>query len=136
MVKLDKGVEHMQQILKFTVIILFIALPACGGGGGTSSAPDAPANVVSVGGSGTVTTSWDDVDDATSYNMYMATMPGVTPVETGSDMSMGTMKYENVASPYTHEMGVLTAGTTYYCIFTALNAYGESAASEEVSAVP
>ncbi|MEE8484259.1 MAG: fibronectin type III domain-containing protein [Nitrospinota bacterium] len=126
----------MQQIFKFTVILLLIALPACGGSGGTSSAPEAPTNVVSVGGSGTVTTSWDDVDGATSYNMYMSTMSGVTPVETGSDMSMGTMKYENVTSPYTHEMGVLTAGTTYYCVFTALNAYGESAASEEVSAVP
>ncbi len=125
----------MQQVLKFAIIVLLIALPACGSGSGsTSSAPDAPTNVVSVGGSGTVTTSWDDVEGATSYNMYMSTMSGVTPVATGSGMSMGTMKYENVTSPYTHGMGVVTAGTTYYCVITALNDYGESGASE--SAVP
>jgi hypothetical protein len=72
---------------------------------------------------GQVTISWDSVLDATSYNIYWATNPGVT-LDTGTKIS-------NVTSPYTHTG--LANGTTYYYVVTAENTYGESIESSEVN---
>jgi 6-phosphogluconolactonase (cycloisomerase 2 family) len=71
--------------------------------------------------------SWTATTGATSYNVYWSNTPGVS-VATGTKIAgIGT-------NAYTHT--ILTAGTPYYYIITAVNAGGESAASAEVSGIP
>ena len=88
------------------------------------AAPATPTGITATGGSGQVTISWAPVGNATSYNLYWAATPGVTPAD-------GT-KIAGITSPYV--MPDLAAGTSYYFIVTALNSAGESAASSQVSA--
>jgi len=87
----------------------------------------APINVNATAGDGQVTINWDSVSGATSYNIYWATYIGVSKVA-----------YEGIISsaliPYIHTG--LTNGTTYYYVVTAVNSYGESGNSSEVSATP
>jgi uncharacterized delta-60 repeat protein len=84
--------------------------------------PLSPTNVSASAGTGQITISWDPVDDATSYNIYWSTTPGVTK-------SNGT-QIPGVTSPYVHTG--LTADTTYYYVVTAVNLGGESPESEGV----
>ena len=70
--------------------------------------------------------SWSSVSGATSYNIYWSTTSGVTK-------TTGT-KLTGVTSPYTHTG--LTNGTTYYYVVTAVNSYGESSESSQVSGTP
>jgi len=93
---------------------------------GNGTVPVAPSVVTAFGGNAQVAISWGIVPGATSYNIYWSTTPGVTIV-TGT-------KIAGVTSPYTHTG--LTNGTPYYYIVTAVNGYGESVASSEVSATP
>ena len=88
--------------------------------------PDIPISVSATAGDGQITISWDDVLNATSYNIYWSTSSGVT-IATGTKIS-------NVTGPYTHTGR--TNGTTYYYVVTAENSYGESANSNEVNAIP
>jgi len=89
-------------------------------------APTAPTGVAAAPGDGQVTISWNAVAGATSYNLYWATAPGVTPA-TGTQIA-------GVTSPFVH--GALVNGTTYYYVVTAVNALGESPASAQASASP
>jgi len=73
-----------------------------------------------------VSISWSSVSGATSYNIYWSTTSGVTKT-TGTKITGGT-------SPYAHTG--LTNGTTYYYVVTAVNSYGESSESSQVSATP
>ena len=91
-----------------------------------TSAPSAPTNVTATAGNGQVTIGWGTVANATLYNIYWSTSSGVKIV-TGTKIS-------NVTSPYTHTGR--TNGTTYYYVVTAVNSYGESGVSIEVSATP
>jgi hypothetical protein len=70
-----------------------------------------------------VTLAWDDVPNATSYNIYWRDKPGVT-------RNNGT-KISNVKNP--HKITGLKMGGKYYFIVTAVNASGESKESEEFS---
>ncbi len=70
-----------------------------------------------------VTLSWDDVSNATSYNIYWSDKPGVTKKN-------GT-KISNVNNP--HKITGLNKGKKYYFIVTAVNASGESKESKELS---
>ena len=88
------------------------------------SAPSAPTGVTADAGNGQVSVSWTSVSDATSYNIYSSTTSGVTKL-TGTKLTNGT-------SPYSHTG--LTNGTTYYYVVTAVNSYGESSESSQVSA--
>ena len=88
--------------------------------------PLAPTKVLTKTGNTLVSISWDNVSSATSNNIYWSTTSGVTP-------TTGT-KITSASNPYL-QMG-LTNGTTYYYVVTAVNAFGESAASYEVSATP
>lgn len=97
----------------------------CGDNGGGGS-PSAPTGVSVTAGNASNTISWSNVSDATSYNLYWSTSSGVTT-------STGT-KITGVTNPYTHTG--LTNGTMYYYIITAVNSYGESSASSQVSAMP
>ena len=70
-----------------------------------------------------VTLAWDNVPNATSYNIYWRDKPGVTKKN-------GT-KIKNATNPY--ELRGLTKGKKYYFVVTAVNSAGESEASEEFS---
>jgi hypothetical protein len=70
-----------------------------------------------------VTLAWDEVPNATSYNIYWSDMPGVTKKN-------GT-KIADVKNP--HKITGLKKGNIYYFVVTAVNASGESKESEELS---
>ncbi len=86
--------------------------------------PPAPTGVVATGGTNSVTISWSAVGGATSYNLYWSTTAGVTPAS-GTQIS-------NATSPYVHQL--LSAGTTYYYVVTAVNGVGEGSPSAEAMA--
>ncbi len=90
-----------------------------------TAAPGAPSGGTATPGNGQVTLDWLAANGATSYNVYFGTAPGVTTSNT---------QVVSVQAPAVH-MG-LTNGTTYYYIVTAVNGFGESLASAEVSAMP
>jgi len=93
------------------------------------TAPDAPANLVATTVAGTVEVAldWDDVADATGYNVYRSetTGSGYTLVNTGGALT---------ESQYTDT--TVVDNTTYFYVVTALNAVGESANSNEQEATP
>ena len=73
--------------------------------------------------SGKVMLSWNEVPGAISYNIYGSTSPGVTKLS-GS-------KIRNAPNPFT--ITQLQPGKTYYFVVTAVNEFGESEESEELS---
>ncbi len=89
----------------------------------TATVPASPTALTAVGGTGQVTLSWTSVSNATSYNLYYVSAPGVTTAN-------GT-KVTSVSSPYVQNG--LAAGTSYYYVVTAVNSAGESAASAQAS---
>lgn len=70
-----------------------------------------------------VTLKWNDVPNATSYNIYYRDKPGVT--------KKNGIKISNVKNP--HKITGLKKGKTYYFVVTAVNASAESIESEEIS---
>ena len=70
-----------------------------------------------------VTLAWDDVPNASSYNIYWSDKAGVTR-ENGTKIS-------NAKNP--HKIKGLKKGGKYYFVVTAVNASGESKESEEFS---
>jgi hypothetical protein len=70
-----------------------------------------------------VTLAWDDVANATSYNIYWSDRPGVTKKN-------GT-KISNVKNP--HKIEGLKKGKKYYFVVTVVTTSGESKESEELS---
>jgi len=124
----------MKGILRFFALPLIllafgISLNGCGGGSSPTIlpiAPAAPSSVTATPSDSSVNVGWNAVFGASSYNIYYATTSGVTKI-TGT-------KIEGVTRPY--EVTPLTNGTTYYFVVTAVNAFGESSESTEVSATP
>ena len=94
--------------------------------------PSAPTGVVALGGDSQVTVTWNAVAGAQSYNLYMASVTGVTK-SNYSSLADG-MQHANVTSPYLHTG--LTNGKTYYFVVTDVNGNGESAESLQVLATP
>lgn len=70
-----------------------------------------------------ITLKWDSAPNATSYNLYWRTSPGVT-LRNGK-------KIANIANPV--KISGLKAGTTYYFVVTTISGSRESAVSEEMS---
>jgi len=91
------------------------SLTGCGGGGNIP-----PASVLS---GGQVTLSWDRVPGAAAYNVYLATSPGVTP--------LNSFKISNVSNPIT--ITDLEPGTTYYFVIAVEDDSGTSRQSKEVA---
>jgi fibronectin type 3 domain-containing protein len=79
-----------------------------------------PASILS---SGRITLSWDEVPGAASYNVYLATSPGVT--------TLNSYKFSDVSNPIT--IRDLEPGTTYYFVVTVKDDSGASRQSKEVS---
>jgi hypothetical protein len=75
-------------------------------------------------GSRQVALSWNHVPDATSYNVYWSTSPGVNR-HNGNKIS-------NIKTPATTIKG-LRPGTTYYFVVTTVKGTAESPESEELS---
>ena len=94
------------------------------------SAPSAPTGVVATAGTLQVSVNWTSVSGASSYNIYMATVTGVTAANYAG--LTGGAAHIGVTSP--HTITGLTSNT-YFFIVTAVNTIGEGAASSEVSAL-
>ena len=72
---------------------------------------------------GKVTLLWNEIPDATSYNIYMSKSPGVTKLS-GSKISSATNSLL---------INQLEPGKTYYFVVTVVNEQGESEESKELS---
>jgi hypothetical protein len=110
-------------------------ISSCGGGGGgdgTPLSPTAPSGIVSLAGDGLIALGWNASAGATSYNLYVASSPGVTK-SNYSSLPDG-MKHAGVNSPFT--LTGLTNGTSYYFVVTAANGAGESGESSESQGKP
>lgn len=110
----------------FSLVVLTLLAAGCGGGSGTTPAPAALSSVSSAPGNGQVTLNWTASGDAASYNIYYGTSAGVTTASPN--------KLTGVTSPKT--VTGLSNGQAYYFVVTAVNAGGESAVSNEVTATP
>jgi alpha-tubulin suppressor-like RCC1 family protein len=93
----------------------------------------APTGVSALVGNNQVTLSWSAVSEAAFYNVYMATVSGVT--KTNYANLTGGMFHTQIAKNYYIHTS-LTNGTQYFFIVTAVNAGGESPLSVEQSAIP
>jgi pimeloyl-ACP methyl ester carboxylesterase len=91
-----------------------------------------PASVSASASDGQATLTWASVPGATSYNIYMASVAGVTRSNYSS--LTGGAKISGVTSP--HTISGLTNGVTYYFVVTAVNASAESTESTTVMASP
>lgn len=94
--------------------------------------PQPPGAVAAVAGDGQVKVSWN-TNGATSYNIYMASQPGVTKANYAT-LTDG-MVHSSSTGTYTHTG--LVNGKTYYFVVTSMNGFfGESSESSEVSVTP
>ena len=88
--------------------------------------PSAPTNLSATAGNAMVTLSWTAVGTATSYNVYRST---TTNGQTTPPLATGVNTPAFVDSPVTN-------GTPFFYKVTAVNAFGESTRSGEVTATP
>lgn len=125
----------MHLSIRIIAILGLFFLSACdGSGSGSSLSPptSAPSNFSSTAHDGRVRLNWDEVDDATGYNLYFAT-ESITDISNYASFANGT-KVMGVSSPYS-VIG-LTNGTEYFFVVTATNNAGESIPSSELAATP
>jgi hypothetical protein len=117
-----------KRVMGIFLVVCGFLMAGCGSGGGEASLA-VPTGVQAVSGPafGQVTISWTVVADATSYNIYWSTTPGVTTAGT---------KITGVSSPYVHTNSGRNFPNPYYYVVTAVSAGGESGTSTEVSATP
>lgn len=95
-----------------------------GGGGGGGNPPGAPTGLATLVGNQQVVLNWNPSTGATGYHVKRSTTSG------GPYAQVAAPSVTNYTDPN------LTNGTVYYYVVSALNAYGESANSGQVSATP
>jgi len=95
-------------------------------------APPVPTGVRVKPGDQSVTVLWNDVKEATSYNVYVASTGDINPGNVGR-LPDGA-SHATTTSPFT--LTGLANGTSYFFIVTAANSDAESTPSIEVSATP
>jgi hypothetical protein len=107
----------------------------CTGDDGTTGTgkqvPLPPASISAKIENDNIVLTWDEVANATSYNVYMAAEAGVKRVNYAS--LTGNMFHPNPGDKFDHPPG-LNVNMKYYLVVTAVNADGESAESCEVGA--
>jgi len=91
--------------------------------------PDPPLPIATAIDDTQINLNWNLIGDATAYNIYRSTTPGVS-----ATVANKINPTPVVGPPYT-DTG-LTDGTTYYYVITSVGANGESVRSIEVSATP
>lgn len=110
-----------------TLTVIALVFAGCGSSGSSdSNAPAKPTAVAATAGNSQATVTWTASADATSYNVYYGTSPGVT-AGTGTKVAGATSG---------QAINGLANGTTYYFVVTAVGAHGESAVSDEASVTP
>src|SRR5258708_6695420 len=84
-----------------------LTLASCGGGGGGGSnpppPPSAPTGLSALSGNGQVTIAWNVVAGATSYNLYRATVSGVS--KSNYATLPGGTKIVGVTAAYMNKIG-------------------------------
>ncbi len=88
--------------------------------------PGVPVLQPAVAGNESVTLTWSPAEGAIGYNIYQSESAGVYDAEAATVSG----------SVYSYDAVGLTNGTTYYFVVRALHPEGDSAASNEVSAIP
>ena len=112
-------IYHLAMIISFYCIwSLWATMTLSGCNQTTKNIPSASTLT-----SGKVTLLWNEIPDATSYNIYVSMSPGVTK-PSGSKIS-------NVTNPF--EITQLESGKTFYFVVTVVNEQGESEESNELS---
>jgi hypothetical protein len=91
----------------------------------TGVAPAAPTDLTAWAGVGDVDLYWTPSAIATSYNIYRSTSSGTE-----------TLIASGVTASYFFDSGLASDGTSYFYRITAVNAAGQSANTQEVSATP
>ena len=89
-----------------------------------------PTGMRATAGDSLMYVSWDAVSNAITYNLYLASAPGITPLNYSS-LPDG-MKLSGLNQTQT-VFDSLTPGVRYYFVVTAVNAQGESASSNKGS---
>jgi hypothetical protein len=121
--------QMMRQLARAFLLFVVIGTMSCGfeetstGPSGSGSVPATPTDMTVTAGDRQVTVQWKEVAGASSYHLYWSRTQGVSPA-TGA-------KIANISRPYTHTG--LANGETYYYVITAVNVYGESGKSSEVT---
>jgi K319-like protein/Regulator of Chromosome Condensation (RCC1) repeat protein/regulator of chromosome condensation (RCC1) repeat-containing protein len=126
----DKGAMASDDVV--VTVVLLEATPTASPTPTQAVPPASPTGVRATAGDGQVELHWNNVSDATLYNVYVATVSGVNP--TNFDTLPGGERRAGVSSPFLDTS--VTNGTTYYFVVTALTDAGESAPSAEVAATP
>ncbi|GFO69042.1 hypothetical protein GMLC_26210 [Geomonas limicola] len=122
--------KHGGKIIAQILILVLLALGL--GGCGASpwrfdpGVPAPPATVVATAGNGVVRVSWSQLSNATGYDVYFASSPGV---------STSSSSMLNLGGSFADVTG-LQNGTPYYFRVVAHNSKGSSPLSNEVSATP
>ena len=92
----------------------------------TKSSPITPVNLIALAGDSFVSLDWDQVSNATGYNVYYDEMSGLTD----NDSVISGITDDN------YTLSNLQNNTTYYFKVASVNSNGISALSSEVSATP
>jgi len=134
------------------LFVVAFALAACGSGSNNSSSPPgsssssassssstgsagsltAPAGLSAIPGNGSVTLSWNAVDGAAQYHVYVASEAGIIPANIAAFQD--GRRITHVSSPYT--ISGLQNGKAWFFVVTATNATTESNASNEIQVIP
>lgn len=133
----------MKKSLILFVFIFVFLLIGCGGGGGGGDVQNlpnsdtvlssAPTNIKIYSADSEITLSWELVDGANQYNVYMASEAGITP--DSYDSLVGGEAYLNQTSPF--RIDSLTNDTAYYFVIVAQNSSGSiSFSSREITTIP
>lgn len=111
-------------ISKLLLLLITYLISSCTDNG-VITPPDSVLNVMAKSGDKNITINWDNVHNATSYNVYWAN---------NSNVTQNSNKISVVENFYNHDN--LTNGTTYYYRISALRHTEESQLSTEVHATP